>query len=224
MDVKPKKTRKPGGKLLLMAFFRILANQKRIIEGDELWDVTGWAKDTGKRIRECRAAGYVIQSHKDRLGLKPGQYWCDSVPPEGYKPEKQIPQKVAALVFLEGGGCCYYCSAMAGTIHKLTGRLVELQLGHIRAKSRGGEPTYDNLRVVCSVCNKGASNLGRTRDQWTDFLPQLRVQTRDVQRKSRQYLNTKFEHEDKILVAANEKKSCRACLTLSADMLCCSTK
>lgn len=53
----------------------------------------------------------------------------------------------------KGIGLCYVCNNNIDSKH--------FELGHIQAKARGGETTIDNLRPVCSLCNKsiGTQNM-----------------------------------------------------------------
>jgi len=73
-------------------------------------------------------------------------------------------------------------------------RSVRLQVDHIRPISEGGTNDKSNLRVVCSACNKGRSNLFLPPDQQTiNVLKIIRRQPRNVQEEVFQFLKRKFD-------------------------------
>jgi len=75
-------------------------------------------------------------------------------------------------------------------------RGVRLQVDHIKPITEGGSNEESNLRVVCSACNKGRSNLFLPPDQQTiNVLKIIRRQPRNVQEEVFQFLKRKFEAE-----------------------------
>ena len=71
---------------------------------------------------------------------------------EEQKEKNNIPKTIKSMVWNKyigkekGIGECYVCNEDVDSKH--------FELGHIFAKSKGGEDTVDNLRPVCSLCNK----------------------------------------------------------------------
>ncbi|HQT87630.1 MAG TPA: HNH endonuclease [Acidiphilium sp.] len=146
-----------GAKKRLLAHF--LANIGRVMDGDELRPVANNRSEWARRVRELRdEQGYQILSHTDRADLKPGQYVMIS-PERKEAAERAISKETRARVLEVYGSICYVCGAIAGEPNPANGRATALHMGHIKAKSHGGDDTVSNLRPVCMVCNTGASNI-----------------------------------------------------------------
>ena len=74
MEQAPKRK---GSRQLILDFF--LANIGRVIEGEELRQISGNVSEWGRRVRELRdEEGYQILTHRDRADLKPGQYLLET--------------------------------------------------------------------------------------------------------------------------------------------------
>lgn len=79
---------------------------------------------------------------------------------------ESIPKTIKALVWNEyigedkGIGACYVCQSKLDSKH--------FECGHIKAKVKGGSDTIDNLRPVCSLCNKsiGTKNMNDFKAQY----------------------------------------------------------
>jgi hypothetical protein len=90
-----------------------------------------------------------------------------NISPDKHKTyQKSIPKTVKILVWNKyvgkehGVGKCYVCSESIDSKH--------FECGHIQAKSQGGHENIDNLRPVCSVCNKsiGSTNMNKFKRQY----------------------------------------------------------
>lgn len=85
---------------------------------------------------------------------------------------KQIPKTIKAMVWNEcigkenGIGQCYVCQTDIDSKH--------FEAGHIIAKANGGSNTTDNLRPVCSLCNKsiGKNNMDLFKEQYINQIAQ----------------------------------------------------
>lgn len=73
-----RKAKSKGSKRLILEFF--LANVGRVIQGEELRQVSGNVSEWARRVRELRdEEGYQILTHRDRANLKPGEYLLETV-------------------------------------------------------------------------------------------------------------------------------------------------
>src|ERR1035437_7850092 len=98
-----------GSRAKLRAYF--LANIGRILESDELREVSGNASEWGRRVRELRTEeGYQILTHNDRSDLKPGQYLLlDKKPIPAFA--RGISKETRAYVLDRNGFTCQMCGA-----------------------------------------------------------------------------------------------------------------
>lgn len=148
-----------------------------------------WAR----RVRELRNEdGWQILSHKDRVGLKPGQYLLETtklVP--AFK--RGISKETRAWVLERNGYTCQMCGVAAGDPDPFSaGRTVRLTLGHIVDKSKGGKDIPDNLRAVCTNCNEGLQNTALPKPDRIHLLAQVRRATLDDQQALLDWLLGKF--------------------------------
>jgi hypothetical protein len=165
-----------GSRAKLRAYF--LANVGRVLESDELREVSGNASEWGRRVRELRTEeGYQILTNNDRNSLKPGQYMLiDPKPLPAF--ERGISKETRAFVLDRNGFTCQMCGAAAGEPHPFDStRRTRLQIGHTVDKSMGGGDESTNLRAICSVCNEGARNLTLDRPSLQKLLIQVRRAT-----------------------------------------------
>ncbi|MGB1110589.1 MAG: HNH endonuclease [Gammaproteobacteria bacterium] len=164
---------KQGARAKLRAHF--LSNLGRVMNAEELREVSGNIAEWARRIRELRnEEGYKILTHNDRGNLKPGQYLLEDPKPEPAF-ERAISKETRAFVLDRNGFTCQMCGAVAGEPHPYDpGRKTRLHLGHIIDKSQGGTDDVSNLRALCSVCNEGASNLTLDRPTVQKLLIQVR--------------------------------------------------
>lgn len=65
---------------------------------------------------------------------------------------RNINWRLRALVLLRDGALCQLCGAEARNG-------ATLQVDHVIPWSKGGETTFENLQVLCHVCNIGKSNI-----------------------------------------------------------------
>lgn len=181
-----------GSKQKILDFF--LANIGKVLESKDIQAASGGAVEWARRVRELRnEAGYQILSHKDRADLKPGQYLLET--------DKRLPafarnisKETRAWVLERNGYTCQMCGVGAGDADPFNpARTVQLTMGHIIDKSKGGEDTPDNLRAVCTNCNEGLQNTGVMKPDRKHLLMQIRRATIADQRAVLEWLEEKFK-------------------------------
>jgi len=162
-----------GAKTKLREYF--LSNIGRIMDSDELREISGNQSEWARRVRELRTEeGFQILTHNDRSELKPGQYLLENPKPEPAF-ERAISKEARAFVLDRNGFTCQMCGAVAGEPHPYNpSRKTRLHIGHIVDKSQGGTDDTSNLHALCSVCNEGASNLTLERPSVQKLLIQVR--------------------------------------------------
>lgn len=175
-----------------------LYNIGRVMDSDELREVSGNISEWARRIRELRdEEGYQILSHNDRSELKPGEYLLENPKPQPAF-ERAISKETRAIVLDRNGFTCQMCGAVAGEPHPYdVGRKTRLHIGHIIDKSLGGSDEPSNLRAICSVCNEGASNVTLTRPDLQKLLVQVRRATSPDQVEVLKWLVQKFPSQAK---------------------------
>ena len=171
-----------------------LENLNRVMDSDELREVSGGITEWARRVRELRSEeGYKILTHNDLSSLKPGQYLLRDPKPEPAF-ARGISKETRALVLDRNGFTCQQCGAVAGEAHPFDPtRKTRLQIGHVIDKSQGDTDDAHNLRALCSVCNEGAANLTLDRPSLHKLLVQVRRATSDDQRRVLEWLKSKFE-------------------------------
>ncbi|MGE5572094.1 MAG: HNH endonuclease [Bacteroidota bacterium] len=171
-----------------------LANLGKVVETSELAQVAG-IHDYARRIRELRREeGLNILSHNDRADLKPGQYvLVDTKPIPAFG--RGISYSQRARILARNGFTCQVCGAAAGDPDPLDPtKKVRLHVDHIVPLSEGGTNDDSNLRVTCSACNEGRSNLEVPVDQRTiNLLGLIRRAPKNVQIEVYRFLKKKFE-------------------------------
>jgi len=183
-----------GARAKLRAHF--LANIGRVMDSNELREVSGNTSEWARRVRELRTEeGYAILTHNDRSDLKPGEYLLlDPNPLPGS--ERGISRETRAYVLDRDGYTCQMCGAVAGAPHPADPtRKTRLQIGHVIDKSMGGGDDPSNLRAICSVCNEGARNLTLDRPSLQKLLIQVRRATGADQVEVLRWLARKFPKE-----------------------------
>lgn len=182
--------RPDGAKKKLLKHF--LANIGRVMDSTELKAVAN-TSEWARRIRELKdEQGYPIQTHNDRVDLKPGQYVMVSSKPR-QSSERAISKETRAKVFDLYGSACYVCGAIAGEVHPATNKPTVLHMGHLVAKSHGGDDSASNLRPVCMVCNTGASNISAELPTSKRIIAEIRKASRAEQEVIFSWLKSKFE-------------------------------
>ena len=173
-----------------------LGNIGRVMDTNELREVSGNQSEWARRIRELRTEeGYQILTHNDRSELKPGQYLLENpVPQPAF--ERTISKETRAFVLDRNGFTCQMCGAVAGELHPYDlSRKTRLHIGHIIDKSQGGDDEPSNLRALCSICNEGASNLTLDRPTSQKLLIQVRRAKGDDQLVLLKWLVEKFPEQ-----------------------------
>ncbi|MGC2631917.1 MAG: HNH endonuclease [Rhodomicrobium sp.] len=183
-----------GAKSALRQF--LLSNIGRVIDTHELWEASGGASQYGRRVRELREKGWIIQTHNDNSALKPGQYLVLEAPRESVLLERAISARLRAAVLDRDGFTCQMCGLAPGDIDPSTGRKVRLHLGHIIDKSLGGKNELSNLRALCSTCNQGAKNVTAEKPSAIWLLSQIRRAGIEEQRAVLAWLKKKFDDQN----------------------------
>lgn len=167
-------------------------NIGRVLDSEVLSQVGG-KSEWARRVWELRGQeGYEILTHKDRSDLKPGQYLLLSAEKRENASDRGISKETRAYVIDRDGNTCQMCSVAAGETHPFDGRPARMQLGHVIDKSKGGSDEADNLRLLCSVCNEGASNLTLVRPDARNLLIQIRRAPSKAQLEVMQWLLKKY--------------------------------
>jgi len=191
--------KKEGARTKLRKFF--LEHVGQVLDSATLFKVSGGTNEFGRRIRELRnEEGLDIQSHNDRSDLKPGQYILIS---DSRKPAfaRAISKETRAFVIARNGMTCRMCGIGAGEPHPDdNGRKARMHIGHIVDKSMGGDDSSDNLRMLCSVCNEGASNISLAPPEASKVMAMVRKTKQSDQIKVLEWLINKFPTEAKKLV------------------------
>ncbi len=180
-----------GSKNLILEY--LLANIGKVVSSRDIQKASGGAAEWARRLRELRnEEGYQILSHKDRRGLKPGQYLLITgkrIP--AFK--RNISKELRARVLERNGFTCQSCGSAAGDPDPLGGsRTVRLTVGHIIDKSKGGDDSMQNLRAICSACNEGLQNTALAKPDQIWLLTQVRRATIEDQKVLLDWLLAKF--------------------------------
>jgi hypothetical protein len=194
-----KKIPRGGARGKLRSHF--LENIGRIMNSDELREISGNQTEWARRVRELRTEeGYLILTHNDRSELKPGQYLLETPKPQPAF-ERAISKETRAYVLDRNGFTCQMCGAVAGEPHPYdVTRKTRLHLGHVIDKSVGGTDDPTNLRAICSVCNEGASNATLTRPDLQKLLIQVRRATSQDQLEVLNWLIKKFPKQTAVQI------------------------
>ena len=135
---------------------------------------SGWDTIAFPRIKSLKNPKKILDICKQKGGFYLGMWyavdqeyiyeWCRDIikAQTGVEPmkkktprKKRIPKKIRNDCWKKYGDekCCWICS------DKLD--FSNFEAGHIEAKSKGGSDTIDNLRPICSQCNKsqGSENM-----------------------------------------------------------------
>ena len=183
--------KKIGSKRLILDF--LLAHQGEVVTSHQLQEVSGFAAEWGRRVRELRdEEGYQILSHKDRADLKPGQYVLIN---DKRKPAfaRGISKETRAYVLNRNGFTCQSCGLAASDPDPFhPDRKIRLTLGHIIDKSKGGSDESANLKAICTNCNEGLQNTALPSPDRVHLLATIRRGTIDDQLAVLDWLQSKF--------------------------------
>lgn len=190
----PNPRSKSGSKTRIRKF--LLANIGRVLDAREIREASGNASEWARRLRELRdEEGYQILSHRDRADLKPGQYLLLT---NKRRPAfaRTISKETRAYVLERNGHTCQTCGMAAGDRDPYNpDRTVQLTVGHIIEKDKGGSDDPGNLRAVCTNCNEGLQNISPPKPDRLQLLTYVRKATRDDQLEVLKWLLTKFKDQ-----------------------------
>lgn len=170
-----------------------IANVGKIVTTKQIRKIAG-ISEYARRIRELRdEEGYQILSHNDRLGLKPGQYILETLERRPVIARNISPQ-LRNEILERNGYTCQRCGNGPGDIDPFNpGRKIRLHIDHILPISQGGKDVKDNLRVLCSACNQGKSNVQPPSETALNILAKIRKLGRSEQLEIYEILKKKFE-------------------------------
>lgn len=173
-----------------------LANVGKIITTKQIRKVAG-ISEYARRIRELRdEEGYQILSHNDRVDLKPGQYILETLDRRPVIARNISPQ-LRNEILERNGYTCQRCGNGPGDADPFNpGRKIRLHIDHILPISQGGTDTKENLRVLCSACNQGKSNVQPPSETALNILAKIRKLGRSEQLEIYEILKKKFETTD----------------------------
>ena len=170
-----------------------IENVGKIVTTKQIRRIAG-ISEYARRIRELRdEEGYQIMSHNDRADLKPGQYILENTT---RKPviSRCISPQLRNEILERNGYTCQRCGAGPGDADPFNpGRKIRLHIDHIKPISQGGKDTKDNLRVLCSACNQGKSNVQPPSETALNILAKIRKLGRSEQVEVYEFLKRKFE-------------------------------
>lgn len=180
-----------GARDRLRDFFE--SNVGRIVSTREL-RLVGGISEYARRIRELRdEEGYEIKSHIDRADLKPGEYILESLE---RKPvvSRTISPQLRNEILERNGFTCQLCGAGPGDPDPFNpSRRVRLHVDHLVPISQGGTDEKENLRVLCSACNQGRSNVQPPSDTALNIIAKIRKLPKSEQHEIFGFLKRKFE-------------------------------
>jgi len=179
---------------LIRAFFE--ANIGKVVTTQQIRQVAR-ISEYARRIRELRdEEGMQIKSHIDRPDLKPGEYILETLerlPVIG----RGISPQLRNDILERNGFTCQLCGAGAGDPDPFNpNRKLRLHIDHIVPISQGGTNDKNNLRVLCSACNQGRSNIQGSSETARNLLARIRKVPRTVQMEVYDALKRKFEPKD----------------------------
>lgn len=169
-----------GARDRLRSFFE--DNVGKVVNTHQLREVAK-ISEYARRIRELRdEEGMQILSHVDRHELKPGEYILLSLKRVPTLERGMSPQ-LRNEILERNGYTCQLCGAGPGDIDPFNpNRKVRLHIDHIIPISQGGTDNKGNLRVLCSACNQGRSNIQAPTETAKNILARMRKASRSVQR------------------------------------------
>lgn len=170
-----------------------IANVGKVLTTQKIRKVAG-ISEYARRIRELRdEEGYQIKSHVDRADLKPGEYILETLE---QKPviARTISPQLRNEILERNGFTCQLCGAGPGDIDPFNpNRKVRLHIDHVIPISQGGTDDKDNLRVLCSACNQGRSNVQPPSETALNIIAKIRKLPKSKQKEIYEILKRKFE-------------------------------
>lgn len=136
-----------GARERILAFLK--ANVGKAVTMDELRYVAN-IHEVGRRVRELRVEhGYLITSHLDRTGLRPGEYVLETVDP--LPPNERLSAEQRTRILERDGYRCRLCGWSVSDPPASGKRFVEVH--HKLAVAHGGGSEDENLETLCNVCH-----------------------------------------------------------------------
>jgi len=182
-----------GARDKIREFF--IANVGKVLTTQRIRKVGG-ISEYARRIRELRdEEGFQIKSHVDRADLKPGEYILETLE---QKPviSRTISPQLRNEILERNGFTCQLCGAGPGDTDPFNpNRKVRLHVDHVKPISQGGTDDRSNLRVLCSACNQGRSNVQPPSDTALNILAKIRKLPRTEQQEIFEFLKRKFQTE-----------------------------
>ncbi len=171
-----------------------IENVGKIVTTKKIRRVAG-ISEYARRIRELRdEEGYQIMSHNDRGAFKPGQYILETLKRNPVVSRNISPQ-LRNEILERNGYTCQRCGAGPDdTDPDNSGRKIRLHIDHIKPISQGGTDNKNNLRVLCSACNQGKSNVQPPSETALNILAKIRKLGRSEQIEVYDFLKRKFEN------------------------------
>lgn len=183
-----------GARDKIREFF--IKNVGKVVTTQKIRKIAG-ISEYARRIRELRdEEGFQIKSHVDRSDLKPGQYILENLE---RKPviARTISPQLRNEILERNGFTCQLCGAGPGDIDPFNpDRKVRLHIDHIKPISQHGTDDRDNLRVLCSACNQGRSNVQPPSETALNILAKIRKLSKTEQFEIFNILKRKFEPEE----------------------------
>ena len=180
-----------GARDRIRSFFE--ENEGKVVTTHQIREVAG-ISEYARRIRELRnEEGMQILSYKDRADLKPKEYILIT--------KKRLPAIARGMspqlrneILERNGFTCQLCGATANDPDPFSpDRQLRLHIDHIEPISQGGEDVRENLRVLCSACNEGRSNLQTPTETAKNILARIRRAPRGVQKEIYEAMKRTFE-------------------------------
>lgn len=170
-----------------------IANVGKVLTTQKIRKIAG-ISEYARRIRELRdEEGYQIISHVDRADLKPGEYILETLE---QKPviSRTISPQLRNEILERNGFTCQLCGAGPGDIDPFNpNRKVRFHIDHVLPISQGGTDDKDNLRVLCSACNQGRSNVQPPSETALNIIAKIRKLPKSSQKEIYEILKRKFE-------------------------------
>ena len=180
-----------GARERIRVFFE--ENEGKVVTTHQIREVAG-ISEYARRIRELRnEEGMQILSYKDRADLKPEEYILISkikLPAIARGMSPQLRNEILE----RNGFSCQQCGATAHDPDPFNPvRKLRLHIDHIVPISQGGDDSRENLRVLCSACNEGRSNLQAPTESAKNLLARIRRAPRGVQKEIYEALKRNFD-------------------------------